>query len=92
LRDKIEFDFSNHMPSTLAEMELLLTDGTRVTAQHDSGLPMTDVAAQGARLEEKFTALVEPVLGAARSRALIEDVGRFDALPDTRAMMARCGG
>ncbi len=87
LRDKVEFDFRNDLPSTLAELELLLTDGTCVTAQHDSGLPMTDVAAQGQRLGEKFTALVEPVLGAEWSRALIEQVGRFDALADARGVM-----
>lgn len=91
LRDKVEFDFRNDMPSTMADMEVLLTDGSRVSAQHDSGLPMTDVAAQGRRLEKKFTALVEPVLGVQRSRALIGEIGRLDALPDLRGMMAGCG-
>jgi 2-methylcitrate dehydratase PrpD len=87
LRDKVEFDFRNDFPSTMAELELLLTDGRRVTAQHDAGLPMTDVAMQGQRLEEKFAALVEPILGAGRSRAMIAQVGRIGSGGDVRDLM-----
>lgn len=87
LRDKVEFEFCHDMPNTLAELELRLTDGTRVTAQHDSGVPATDVTAQGNRLEEKFTSLVEPMLGAQRCRALIGQIGSIDRLPDVREMM-----
>jgi 2-methylcitrate dehydratase PrpD len=90
LRDKVEFDFRNDLTSTQAEMDVLLTDGTRVTARHDSGLPMTDVVAQGHRLEEKFAALVEPVLGVARSDALKEQIGRLDGLLDLRALLGLC--
>jgi len=92
LRDKLEFDFRGDMPNTLAELEVLLTDGRRVTAQHDSGVPMTDVVAQGQRLEAKFTALVEPVLGAARTQALIDVVGRVDVQADMRQVMGLAAG
>ena len=92
LRDKLEFDFRRDMPSTLAELEVLLTDGRRLTAQHDSGVPMTDVAAQGARLEAKFAALVEPVLGAARTQRLIAAIGGTDAQLDVREVMGLTGG
>lgn len=87
LRDKVDFEFRRDMPSTLAELELLLTDGTRVTAQHDSGVPATDMAMQGQRLKEKFTSLVEPVLGAERCQALITLIARVDRLPDVRDIM-----
>lgn len=87
LRDKVEFEFRHDMPSTLAELELLLTDGTSVTTRHDAGVPATDVAAQGERLEEKFASLVEPVLGAERCQALIAQIGRVDRLADVRDMM-----
>jgi len=90
LRDKVEFDFRNDVPSTFATLELLLTDGTRVTSQHDSGVPMTDVVAQGARLEEKFAALVEPVLGAQRSRSLIAQVNQLGQPGELRAMLGQC--
>jgi 2-methylcitrate dehydratase PrpD len=90
LRDKVEFDFRDDLPSTLAEMEILLTDGTRLTARHDSGVPMTDVVLQGQRLEEKFAALVEPVLGVERSHALIAQVEQLGQLGDVRTLMALC--
>jgi 2-methylcitrate dehydratase PrpD len=87
LRDKVEFEFRHDMPNTLAELELWLADGTRVTAQHDSGVPATDVTGQGKRLEAKFTSLVEPVLGAEPCKALIAQIGSVDRLPDVREMM-----
>jgi 2-methylcitrate dehydratase PrpD len=90
LRDKVEFDFSQHQPNTLAQLEVLLTDGSRITATHDSGVPATDVADQGRRLAEKCTALVEPVLGAPRAAALIELAGRLDQLADVRTLMQQC--
>jgi len=92
LRDKVEFEFRRDMPNTRAELELLLADGRRVTAQHDSGVPMTDVTAQGARLEAKFTALVEPVLGAARAQDLIAQANSLGALPDVRGVMRLAAG
>jgi 2-methylcitrate dehydratase PrpD len=92
LRDKLEFEFRRDMPSTLAELEVLLTDGRRLTAQHDSGVPMTDVAAQGARLEAKFAALVEPILGATRTQALSAAVGGMDAQPDVGEVMGLAAG
>jgi 2-methylcitrate dehydratase PrpD len=87
LRDKVEFDFRHDMPNTLADLEVFLTDGSRVTAQHDSGVPATDVVAQGKRLEEKFTSLVEPVSGAERCQALIAQIGRLDQVADVREIM-----
>ncbi len=92
LRDKVELDFRTGIPNTFAEIELLLTDGTTVTARHDSGIPSNDVVNQGKRLEEKFNALVEPVLGANRSSALISDIGRFEELGDIRGLMGLAEG
>ena len=92
LRDRVEFDFLQGQPNTIAELELELTDGSRVSARHDSGIPAADAADQGRRLEEKFTALVEPILGAARSRELIEQINRLDELLDVRHLMALCAG
>src|SRR5580700_7382464 len=91
LRDKVEFDFQNGRPNTIADLELVLTDGRRVTATHDSGVPATDIAEQGRRLEEKFTSLAEPILGGATTRDLIGEIGTFDALGDLRGVMRMCG-
>jgi 2-methylcitrate dehydratase PrpD len=92
LRDKVAFDFRDDVPSTQAEMELVLTDGTRVTALHDAGLPMTDVVAQGQRLGEKFAGLVAQVLGVEQARCLAGEIGRLDDLPDLRGLMSCCAG
>jgi hypothetical protein len=70
---------------------LLLTDGTRLSASHDSGVPATDTADQGRRLEEKFAGLVEPVLGVARCRSLIDRIAGVDNLGDAREMVALTG-
>jgi 2-methylcitrate dehydratase PrpD len=91
LRDKVEFDFQNRQPNTLADLELVLTDGRSVTASHDAGIPADDVAEQGRRLAEKFTSLAEPVLGSARTRDLIGEIDRLDALSDLRGLMRLCG-
>jgi 2-methylcitrate dehydratase PrpD len=92
LRDKIEVDFRTGLSSTFSEIELRLTDGARLTAQHDSGVPATDVVQQGKRLEAKFAALVDPVLGTDKAARLIADVGRLETLADVRGMMRVCGG
>ena len=92
LRDKVEFDFRPGRSNTLAEMELELTDGKRVSASYDSGVPASDVAEQGRRIEEKFTSLAEPILGGAKTRDLIGEIGRLDALSDLRGMMRLCAG
>ena len=91
LRDKVEFDFRPGLPNTLAEMELELTDGRRLTTSYDAGVPASDIAEQGRRLEEKFTSLAEPILGGAKTRDLIGEIGRIDELGDLRPVMRMCG-
>ena len=92
LRDKVEFDFRPRFPSTLARLELLLTDGRRLTSEHDSGVPASDVIEQGRRLGDKAVALVEPAFGAARATELVELAGHLDRLPDVRRLMSLCAG
>ncbi len=90
LRDKVEFDFHPHTGPTKAALTLELTDGTRLTAQHDSGVPAADVAEQGRRLEAKFSGLVEPILGRGKTGDLLGELSRLDALQDVRGVMALC--
>ncbi len=88
LRDKVELDFRTGIPNTFSAIELLLTDGSRLTAEHDSGIPAADVGRQGKRLETKFAALVDPLLGTERTARLIADIGRLEDLPDIRGLLA----
>jgi 2-methylcitrate dehydratase PrpD len=91
LRDKVSLNFRVGIPNTFAEVELLLTDGTRLRASHDSGIAATDTADQGRRLEEKFVGLVEHVLGSQRCHALISGITSFDTLGNLRELMALAG-
>ena len=90
LRDKVEFDFRPNQGHTKATLTLELTDGTKLTAQHDSGVPAGNVAEQGRRLETKFIALVEPVLGRGKTGDLLGEINRLDTLKDLRGLMALC--
>jgi hypothetical protein len=92
LRDKVALDFRSGLRSTYTAVELQLADGRTFSAEHDSGVPASDVAAQGQRLRAKFAGLVDPVLGTARTARLIDGIGRIDALADVRSLLALCAG
>ena len=82
LRERIEIEWQDSWPQTLAELEIELADGNHLTACHDAGIPAADIADQGRRLAAKFDALVEPVLGAPRARELREIIAGLDRLAD----------
>ena len=82
LRERVEIEWQDSWPQTLSELEIELTDGRRLTARHDAGIPAADTADQGRRLAAKFQALVEPVLGAPRTRELRETIAGLDHLAD----------
>ncbi len=90
LRDKIDVDFVTGWPQTRTVVEIETVDGAAYQAEHDAGIAAPDVAAQGKRLREKFTALVEPLYGTARTREIIELVGRLDNLSDVGQLAAAC--
>jgi 2-methylcitrate dehydratase PrpD len=90
LRDKVSLDFRTGIPNTFTEIELSLRDGSKFTARHDAGIPATDIAHQGTRLEAKFAALVDPVLGTEQTASLIAEIARLDQLPDVRTILASC--
>jgi 2-methylcitrate dehydratase PrpD len=82
LREMVALDFHDGWPSTLAEIEVALADGRRLSARHDAGIPAADIGEQGLRLADKFDALVEPVLGAPRARELRQMVAGLDRLSE----------
>jgi hypothetical protein len=88
LRDKVSLDFRTGIPNTFSEIELSLRDGSTFTAHHDAGIPAADVTHQGTRLEAKFAALVDPVLGTDKAARLIAEIGRVDSLPTIRGLMS----
>jgi 2-methylcitrate dehydratase PrpD len=90
LRGRVLFDFQSGWPHSRAELDLHLTDGTRLTAAHDAGVPAGDVAAQGGRLAAKFMALAAPVLGETRADDLRGLVARFETLSEIDTLMSLC--
>src|SRR5271168_46012 len=92
LRERIEIDWQDSWPQTLSELEIELTNGRRLTARHDAGIPAADIADQGRRLAAKFDALVEPLLGAPRTRELRETIARLDHLADVASLTKLAAG
>ena len=90
LRDRVTVEFTSGWPITLTEVEIALNDGRAVSARRDSGAPARDVDDQGRRLEEKFTALVEPLLGAQRADTLRETIANLDRLQDVGDLTKQC--
>jgi 2-methylcitrate dehydratase PrpD len=86
LRERVTLDWQDSWPQTLAELELELADGKRVTARHDAGIPAADIDEQGLRLAAKFEALVEPVLGAPRTREQRETIAGLDSFSDISSL------
>jgi 2-methylcitrate dehydratase PrpD len=92
LRDRVALDFRANIPNTFTKIDVLLTDGTLLSAEHDAGIPATDTDDQWRRLEAKFIGLVEPVLGPERCRTLISRLSGFDRLESLGELMALIGG
>jgi 2-methylcitrate dehydratase PrpD len=80
LRDKVKVVLEGGLPHTVAEMRIALKDGRTVQTRYDSGVPASDIAAQGARVEAKFLGLAEPVIGRAQAERLADAVHGLDAL------------
>jgi 2-methylcitrate dehydratase PrpD len=82
LREQVKLDWQEAWPQTVSELELVLTDGRRVEARHDAGIPAADIGEQSKRLALKFDTLVEPALGLARMRELREAIFDLDRIRD----------
>ncbi len=92
LRERIEIEWQDSWPQNVSELEIRLTDGRRLTARHDAGIPATDIADQGQRLAAKFDALVEPVLSGPRTRELRETIAGLDRLDDVGELARLAAG
>jgi 2-methylcitrate dehydratase PrpD len=62
LRDKVHVVLSPELETSENQMRIELIDGRHLEIKHNAGLPETDIAAQGLRLEAKFRALTAPLL------------------------------
>ena len=92
LRERMEIDFQSGWAHTKAELDVQTTDGAHFSATYDAGIPAADVLEQGRRLETKFHALVDPILGHARAAQIIAQVRRLDKLETVRDLARLCAG
>jgi 2-methylcitrate dehydratase PrpD len=92
LRERVKLDWQDGWPQTLSEIEVELVDGRRVSARHDAGIPAADIGEQGERLAAKFDALVEPILGAPRTRELRGMIADLESIPDIGSLAVLAAG
>lgn len=90
LRDKVAVEFARDWPHTLAELKVTLADGRVLAARHDSGVPASDLTAQGKRLEAKFMSLAAPVLGETQAGRLLDCVAGVERLGSVAELTRLC--
>jgi 2-methylcitrate dehydratase PrpD len=76
--------------SMKAEVIVETTDGGRLQADCDVGIPESDLGLQRGRLEAKFDRLAGSVLGPGRAQALKHLLDRLESVP-AKELMAACG-
>jgi 2-methylcitrate dehydratase PrpD len=90
LRRKVEATADATIDEDAADVTAVLDDGRRLHLHVEHAIGSLQRPLSDAQLDAKFAALVEPVLGAARQRAIGETCRRLGALPDVRELVALC--
>jgi len=90
LRDKVRVELVAGWPLSKSEVEIELQDSRKLSDSHDSGIPAADLPAQGARLEAKFHALIDPIVGRDKAASIASLVGGLETLGDLRELIALC--
>ena len=91
LREKITVELVSSWPQHSVKGEVIVetTDGRRLQASRDAGIPDTDLAAQGKRLDNKFDKLVGRVFSEARVKTLQGVLERLESVT-AEELMAAC--
>src|SRR4029078_8171225 len=84
--DKVDVATDDRLHTSPALVERRGAAGN-TTAEYDSGVPARDLADQGRKLEAKFAALVDPLLGP-DAKALAERIEQITDLPSARLLVA----
>jgi 2-methylcitrate dehydratase PrpD len=84
LRDMATIVFDDSYPEARAEVTIETSGGARFSASHDAGVADADLNRQGQKLERKFDALVEPLLGerSVQLRTVLAEFGEGGSLAD----------
>lgn len=92
LMKRIVVVLCHDVPVPVAKMRVELKDGSVVLEEHDSSVPMTDLDAQQQKLEQKFFALVEPILGDEKARSLHSSISNLEAMGNVADLMQGLAG
>lgn len=90
LRSATSVEFIPDVNIAHSHITVTLADGSERHVEFDAGQPATDLKQQRAKLEQKFDALVVPVLGRDRCLALREMIGRLETLQRLEPLLALC--
>ena len=88
MTSKVEVATWKKKSHTLSEVAVHLDDGRVLRKEFDVGIPMTDLAAQGESLTQKFMGLAESAIGAERAKRVAEMSGKLDGVSDVGELMA----
>ncbi len=91
LRDKVTVvgDGSSGAPT---RVEVTTIDGRELSAAHDANTPDPDTAKTCDRVQEKFSTIAAPILGAERAAATLTAVTTLHKAEDVSRLLALCGG
>ncbi len=92
MRDKITVELVSSWPQHAVKGEVIIdtTNGRRLQASRDAGIPDTDLTAQGKRLDDKFDTLAGRALSAARVKTLKGVLDRLESVT-AKELMDACG-
>lgn len=89
LRDMAVLEFDDTLPEAKASITVSAPDAKGVSAEHDAGVPQSDLILQESKLSAKFSALVAPVLGNLRADALRDEILKIGSGGTLREVMKR---
>ncbi len=89
--DKIEVRTDRNLGHTQARVELR-ANGSRLEQLHDTGIPATDLEAQGEKLAAKMSGLTVPLLGTEASDRLRELSLQLETVADVRDLAGLLAG
>jgi 2-methylcitrate dehydratase PrpD len=90
LRDRIEVKLMPEgWPRMMARADIEMLDGRIFETSYDSGIPESDLALQGRRLEKKFMSLVSRILGEERSAQIAQTIQALESLDHVSELMAQ---
>jgi 2-methylcitrate dehydratase PrpD len=92
IRDKITVVPHADMGLAVAEVVVTMKDGLAHRRRADVETPEADLDRQWARLSAKFTDNATPIIGAAKTRALIDAVGSLETCADLGVVVALAVG